>query len=415
MNSRERVLKAINFEEPDRVPLDLGGSWVTGIHAEAYSRLKRAIGVNSGPVRVFDLFQMLAEVELPVVEKLGVDVLPVNLLKGPFSIKIDTFKSFDFWWKPEWAQVEVPSAFEPKVEDDGSLLVVDPEAHPSHSRARMPAEGWYFDRLDTTAMSDEVELPDLASYKDGLKRLTDAELDFIGAQARMLRRNSDKALVGGFMIGSLGAPDGMNFADWMIALISEKSFVRDMFAAKAEVTLENLQAYKGAVGENIDVVVISGADYGTQRREMFSPDLFEELFVPPYRKINRWVHENTGWKTFFHSCGSVRNIIEHFITAGVDILNPVQTSAAGMAPAELKGEFGGRIAFWGGGIDTQRTLPFGTPNEVREQVRERMNVFAPGGGFVFNTVHNLQARVPTENILAMYEAVKEFGRYPAHA
>jgi uroporphyrinogen-III decarboxylase len=276
----------------------------------------------------------------------------------------------------------------------------------------MPANGWYFDILDATAMSDDIELEDIGQYKARLRRLNDEDLQFAEHQTRSLFETTDKALAGGFMLGGLSGPDSLTFTDWMIALITEKEYVRDLFEAKVEVTLENLRAYRDAVGDRIDIVVVSGVDYGTQRREMFSPNLFEELFVPYYRQINDWIHSNTDWKTFFHSCGSVRGFIEHFIDAGVDILNPVQTTAANMDPAELKNEYGGRIAFWGGGVDTQHVLPFGTPDEVREQVLDRLRVFAPGGGFIFNTAHNVQAKVPTENMMSMYDTVKQRGRYP---
>lgn len=414
MNSRERVRRAINHQEPDRVPIDLGASRPTGIHSEAYARLRKALGVNSSPVRVFDLFQMLGEVELAVVDKLGIDVLPVSPLQGTFSFSLpqDNRRPYRFWWMPEDEPALVPAGFDPVVDPDGSLTIIDALAHPSQNRAQMPPEGWYFDRLNFTGMSAELELDDIAALKAGMARWTDAELDYVRDQADALHTTTDKALVGEFMGGRLGETRGMTFPDWMVALVTEREYMYDFYQASAEVAIENLQAYRDAVGDRIEVVVISTADYGTQRGEMFSPDIFEELFVPVYRRINDWVHANTGWKTYYHSCGSIRYLIEPFIDSGVDILNPVQTSAANMDPAELQRDFGGRIVFWGGGIDTQRVLPFGTVEEVRDQVHERIKIFGPGGGFVFSAVHNIQAKVPTGNILAMYDAVHEFGAYP---
>jgi uroporphyrinogen decarboxylase len=166
-----------------------------------------------------------------------------------------------------------------------------------------------------------------------------------------------------------------------------------------------------AVGDYCFAWGIASDDSGTQRGEFINPDLWAEMIKPHYRRLCDWVHKNTQWKTFLHSCGSVYHLIPHFIDAGIDILNPVQTSAANMDPARLKAEFGKRLVFWGGGCDTQAVLSRATPEEVREHVKERLGIFAPGGGFVFNQVHNIQANVPTENVIAMLEAAYEFGRY----
>ncbi|MDP6509075.1 MAG: uroporphyrinogen decarboxylase family protein [Chloroflexota bacterium] len=417
MNSRERVQRAINHREPDRVPIDLGASRPTGIHSEVYARLRKALGFKPGPVGVFDLFQMLGEVEMDVVSKLGIDTLPVTPLKGTFSFNLpqDRRQPYRFWWMPEDEPTLVPAGFDPVVEPDGSLTITDSAAHPDHNLGQMPPEGWYFDRLGFTGMSDDLQLEDIAGLKAGMGRLTDTELDFVRDQAEALHTTTDKALVGEFMGGRLGETRGMTFPDWMIALATEREYMYNFYQASAEVAIENLEMYRDAVGDRIDVVVISTADYGTQRGEMFSLEVFQELFVPAFKRVNDWVHANTAWKTYYHSCGSVRHLIEPFIGSGVDILNPTQTSAANMDPSELQRDFGGRIVFWGGGIDTQRVLPFGTVDEVRDQVRQRIQTFGPDGGFVFSTVHNIQAKVPTENILAMYDAVHEFGRYPLKA
>jgi uroporphyrinogen-III decarboxylase len=159
------------------------------------------------------------------------------------------------------------------------------------------------------------------------------------------------------------------------------------------------------------VAFITGTDFGGQTRPLMSNASYAKLYKPFHRRVNDWIHENTDWKTFIHSCGSVEPLIGEFIEAGFDILNPVQTTAANMDPAALKARYGEKITFWGGGVDTQGTLPFGRPEEVRRQVAERIRVLSPGGGFVFNTVHNVQPRVPVENILAMYESVREHRSY----
>jgi uroporphyrinogen-III decarboxylase len=164
------------------------------------------------------------------------------------------------------------------------------------------------------------------------------------------------------------------------------------------------------VGDKIELMQISGTDFGTQRCEFISPDLFREFYKPYHKKINDWVHNNTNWKTFYHTCGSVVNLLDDFVDSGMDIMNPVQCSATGMEPKFLKEKYGGKLTFWGGGIDTQNTLPFGTPEEVKAEALERLKIFAPGGGFVFNTIHNIQQPTPVENILAMFEAIKEYNK-----
>ncbi len=190
------------------------------------------------------------------------------------------------------------------------------------------------------------------------------------------------------------------------------SYIYRVFELQCEIAIENLEKIYSVVGNRIAAVFVTGADFGMQAGPMISNTTYRKLYRPFHESVNDWVHENTGWKTFIHSCGSVEPLIKEFIEAGFDILNPVQTSAANMGPHNLKEKYGDRMTFWGGGIDTQTTLPFGTPDQVRREVQERIRVFAPGGGFVFNTVHNVQPGVPVENILAMYEAINEYGTYP---
>ncbi len=191
----------------------------------------------------------------------------------------------------------------------------------------------------------------------------------------------------------------------MTAHITRPDYIKAVFERQTARAIENLELYRQAVGDKVVAIYISGTDFGTQRGEFISPDMYRELYFPFHKRMNDWVHQHTNWKTFYHCCGS-------FIAAGVDILNPVQCSAANMEPERLKREFGDRLVFWGGGVDTQKTLPFGTPEEVRAEVAERIRIFAPGGGYVFNPVHNIQAKTPVENVLAMFETVKEVGRYP---
>jgi uroporphyrinogen-III decarboxylase len=169
-----------------------------------------------------------------------------------------------------------------------------------------------------------------------------------------------------------------------------------------------LEQLYNVLGDSVDVVLICGTDFGTQTSTFCSTETFENLYSPYYRKMNDWIHQNTAWKTLKHSCGAVEGFMRKFIEAGFDIINPVQLSAEGMDPKILKERYGTELTFWGGGIDTQKTLPFGSPKEVRDEVLSRCEVFSKGGGFVFNAVHNVQAKTPVENVAAMLEAVSDF-------
>jgi uroporphyrinogen-III decarboxylase len=199
--------------------------------------------------------------------------------------------------------------------------------------------------------------------------------------------------------------------EWYASLASRQDYVYEVFDRQCEIALANLARIAPAVGDRVTVVYLTGTDFGMQMGPFVSPRTYRRLFQPFHRQINDWIHANTSWKTFIHSCGSVVDLVDDFIEAGFDILNPIQCSAVGMDPSALKQRFGGRIVFWGGGVDTQRTLPFGAPQDVREQVRDRVRAFAPGGGFVFNPIHNVQPQTPVENLLAMFEALREFGQY----
>jgi uroporphyrinogen-III decarboxylase len=197
-------------------------------------------------------------------------------------------------------------------------------------------------------------------------------------------------------------------ADWYMTVAEEPEFVMELFDRQAEIALKNMARLKELACDVIDIVVVCGTDFGTQESLFCSVPNVREIWLPRYKRINDWIHENTDWRTFKHSCGAVEPLIETLVDSGFDILNPVQCSAAGMDPRQLKEKHGDRITFWGGGVNTQATLPFGTPEQVRAEVLERCEIFAPGGGFVFNAIHNVQARTPIDNLIAMVEAVKAF-------
>jgi hypothetical protein len=204
-------------------------------------------------------------------------------------------------------------------------------------------------------------------------------------------------------------PKGIrDVTEWYMSTRTRRGYIHHIFERQCEIGIGNLERIHARIGDAVDCVFLCGTDFGTQTSAFCSVPTFRELWFPYYKRVNDWVHANTTWKCFKHSCGSVERFFESFIEAGFDIINPVQCSAAGMEPAELKRKYGSRLVFWGGGVDTQKTLPFGTPQQVREEVLRRCEIFAPGGGFVFNSIHNLQAGTPVENIAAMLDAVHQF-------
>ena len=284
-------------------------------------------------------------------------------------------------------------------EEGAQLLYLDGEMV-----AKKVPDSIYFDRMIEFKVYDP--LPPVEQFKMPL--FTDEDLTWRRRWAETLRAETDKAIVGEFgpILGRWGS-----YQEWMYTIAANPDYVVAFYERKIENLLANARRYRDAVGDNVDIVWWA-EDFGTQRGLMISPRMFNELVAPFYKRLFDWVHRNTRWKVFFHCCGAIRPIIPTLIDCGVDILNPVQTSAKGMDPAGLKADFGDRLTFWGGGIDTQTVLPFGSLDEIREQVRERIEVFGRGGGFVFNPVHNIQGDVAVERVMAMYDAVREYGDYP---
>jgi uroporphyrinogen-III decarboxylase len=203
-------------------------------------------------------------------------------------------------------------------------------------------------------------------------------------------------------------PKGIrDIEEWYVSTVLRKDYVLTIFERQCEFAEKNIETLIDLFGDSVDVALITGTDFGTQRGPFISTGAYREMYKPYHTRVNRLIHERTNWKTFIHSCGAVFDLIPEFIEAGFDILNPVQCSAAGMDPGSLKSTFGKDIVFWGGGVDTQKTIAFGTPDQVYDEVRQRIGVFNEGGGFVFNSVHNIQGNTPTENILAMFNAIRD--------
>ncbi len=417
MNSRERVRKALHHQETDRIPIDLGSTLVTGIQASTYARLRQALNLRDEAVRVADPFQMLAEVEMEVIEKLGIDIIGLWLPTNAFGFKNENWKPWTLW---DGTQIMVPEKFTTERDQEGNVFLY-PQGDPSVPPvAKMPKKGYYFDTLVRQEPIDEKNLNPEEWANQQFSIFSEETLRYLEKKAKDLYQNTDLCIIGEFIDAGFGDisqvpgpavknPKGIRDPiRWITAHLEYPDYIRGIFELQCDIALKNLQLAYEAVGNKIDVIYVSGTDFGTQNGPFISPDMYREFYKPFHKKVNDWIHKHTTWKTFFHSCGSIVAFLDDFVEAGVDILNPVQTSARDMDPIMLKEKYGDKLVFWGGGIDTQRTLPFGTPEEVKKEVTERCRIFGKGGGFIFNTIHNLQSRVPIENLIAMFQTVRKF-------
>jgi len=412
--SRQCVCAALNHSRPDRVPIDFGSTAVTGIHVSVVAALRDFYGLERRPVRVHEPYQMLGFVEEDLMDAMGIDTLGIFPRCTTFGFPAQNWKPWNF----NGLEVLVPGDFNVTVDAAGDTLMYpegDTSVRPS---ARMPRGGFFFDSIVRQEPIDEEKLNPEDNLEE-FKPISEPDLDHI-RRAVAQAQSSGRAVVatfGGSAFGdiahvpapNLKHPRGIrDIAEWYISTTARQDYIHQVFTRQCEIALQNLEHIHSIIGNSVDAVFTCGTDFGTQTSTFCSVKTFRNLYFPYYKKVNDWIHGHTTWKTFKHSCGSVIKFIPLFIEAGFDILNPVQCSAAGMDPGHLKTEYGERITFWGGGIDTQKTLPFGTPAEVREQVLRRCEIFARDGGFVFNTVHNIQACTPVENIVSMLDAVQEF-------
>jgi uroporphyrinogen decarboxylase len=399
MKPRERVLAAINHKEPDRVPIDLGSTIVTGIMAVPYRQLKLRWGLD-GVVKVHDWKQQLALVEEPVLRRIGVDVRPTL----PEARKWDMITSWKEGRLTDGSPCLIPDWFNPESLPDGSKVVRD---ETGRVISRMPPDGFYFDDV-YHPLQDAETVGDIERYEWEYE-LSEDLLSALKRRVDELEKDGYAIVEAGFFGSVYEAAQALRGWDtFMMDLAADKRFAGYLMDKLVEMHIERFRQYIEAVGDRVDVVVL-GDDLGMETGPQISPELYREMVKPRQAKLYRYIKDHCSAKLFLHSCGSVYKLIPDFIEIGVDILNPVQVAAKDMDSARLKREFGRDLVFWGGGCDTQHVLQFGTPDQVREEVKRRIEDFAPGGGYVFNQVHNIQIGVPPENIEAMFEAALEFG------
>ena len=409
LTNRQRILAALNHQQPDRTPIDFGGHRSSGITAMLYPRLRQALGLEARPVRVYDPVQQLAIIDEDVLDLLGVDT--IELGRG-FALQEQDWAD---WSLPDGTACLLPAWVRPERQS-GEWVI---RAKSGRVVSRMPDGALYFeqcywpflegDDLDhlEEALDDQmwgaVQGPPgpLVSGPEGYQKLAEG--------ARRLRSRTDRAIIGLFGGNLLETGQFLYRIDRFLMLLAEDpARVHAFLDRLVEIHLANLEKFLAAVGDSIDVIGF-GDDLGTQGGPQISPRMYREFFKPRHARMWRRAKELANVKVMLHSCGGIRPLLPDLIEAGLDATNPVQISCAGMDAAGLKRDFGDRLALWGGGCDTQWVLSHGSAEEVRRHVRQQVAILSPGGGFVFQQVHNILADVPVENVLAMFEAVSEAG------
>jgi uroporphyrinogen decarboxylase len=378
MTGRERVLAALAHREPDRVPVDFGSTWITTIHVEAYERLKRHFGLDS-PTAVMERMQQVCFVDERILRRLDIDTrgvfagLPELACNQWVELPGDRFRDA---WGVTWQK---------------------------------PASSYYYDMVQP-ALAGDLTISDVRNhtwpdphdpgYTQGLRERVIAQ-----------RASTDCALVLNVSVYPVQCSQFIRgFEDWFLDMAANPRLMGVLFDLLTDIMLGTVGDVLAEVGDLVDVVSVSD-DVGMQSGTTVSPEMYRRLIKPRQARAFRFIHDHTPALLMYHTCGSVYAILDDLIEIGVDALNPVQTDAANMAPDRLKRVFGNRISFWGG-INSSRILPWGTPEQVRDEVRRVVCALGPGGGYILNSVHNIQPDVPLENLLAMFEAAREFGSYP---
>jgi uroporphyrinogen decarboxylase len=407
MTPRERVLAALNHRQPDKVPVDFGGHRSSGIAAMAYRKLRNALGLPPRPIRVYDPLQQLAIIDEDVLERFQVDTIEMG--RG-FALED---KHWAEWTLPDGTPCKMPVWALPERQDKQWIL----RSQSGRILAKMPDGAIYFEQCYWPYLEEDdfARLPEalsenmwcavqsppgpLAAGPDGERLLAEG--------ARQLRAKTDRAIIGLFGGNLLEVGQFLYRNDGFLMLLAGNPKRAHEFLDRiVEIHLANLERFLRAVGTQIDVIMF-GDDLGMQNGPQISPAMYREFFQPRHARMWRRAKQLANVKVMLHCCGGIRSLLPLLIEAGLDASNPVQITCAGMDPGELKREFGDRFTFWGGGCDTRFILSHGTPEEVRRHVREQISILSPGGGFVFQQVHNILADVPPENVIAMFDAANE--------
>lgn len=417
MTSRERVRKALNHEQSDRIPIDLGAHCCSGIHEIEYNELVKKLGLAPRLPKNLDAFMHIAEIEDDVRDAMDVDLIGIYTKGTTLGYRRENLKP---WKLPDGTEILIGGDFECSYDEKGNCYAYPQGDRSVAPSAFMTTTGYYFDLLNRQENLDEkTEWNAREDYKDDWSEISEEDLKDIQQQAEYYYENTDKSLFGNYWQAGLG--DNILFAapwlkeakgirhleDWFIALMTEKDYINDIYEMQTEYSLKNMALWYEAVGNKIDVMGITGTDFGSQHGLLLSRDIYREMYMPYYKRLCDWIHENTEWKVLMHTCGAVRDILPDIIETGFDCINPVQCSAAGMEAEGLKKEFGKDIVFWGGGCNPQGVLIHGTAEQCYEETKKNAEILGKNGGLIGSNVHNLQYGVPIENYLAVMQAFKD--------
>jgi uroporphyrinogen decarboxylase len=400
MTSRERVLAALDHRETDRVPVDFSGHRSSGIAAIAYPKLREYLGLPPKPIRVYDVIQQLAIVDEDVLDRFGVDT--IELGRG-FALEEDSWTP---WTLPDGTACFVPAWTPLEREKDRWVI----RSQSGRVLAHMPDGALYFEQTYFPFLEGD----DLNTVSEALQESMwtavasppgPIDSRAVAEGAKRLRTKTDRAIIGLFG-GNLFEIGQFFYRNdlFMMLLASEPQRAHRFLDKLVEIHLANLERFLAAVGEHIDIILF-GDDLGMQTGPMMSPQMYCEFFKPRHTLLWNRAKELADVKVMLHCCGGVRELLPHLIEAGLDAINPIQISCSGMDATQLKAEFGRDVTFWGGGCDTRDVLPNGTSEQIREHVKRQVEILKPGGGFVFQQVHNILANVPPENVAAMFDAV----------
>jgi uroporphyrinogen decarboxylase-like protein len=417
MNSRERFLKTLNHESAGGVCVDFGSTPVSGIHVSVVAGLRDYFGLEKQLVKAYEPYQMLGWIEEDLKETLGVDIDGIVPRNTMFGFPNENWQEFRMPWGQE---VLVSEHFRTITDSHGDLLIYPQGDTHAPASGRMPKSSFFFDTIIRQDPIDDNNLHPEDNLEE-FQPISDVDLQYFKNEVDKLADSPRGRIAnfGGTAFGDIALvpapflkrPKGIrDVSEWYMSTAIRQDYIEEVFTRQCEIAVANLQKIHALIGDSIQAVFICGTDFGTQTSQFCSPKTYDTLYAPYHKKVNDWIHANTSWKTFKHSCGAVEPLLSHFVESGFDIINPVQCSATGMDSQTLKNTYGKDLVFWGGGVDTQQVLPFGTPDEVYQQVRERIEIFNREGGFVFNTIHNIQANTPVENVVAMLKPIQEYKR-----
>lgn len=412
MTSRERVIAALNHEEPDRIPIDFGSHASGSIAALAYFKLKNALGITGGIPKLYHVWGQIPDIEPAVLDRMHSDTVQLHRYRSSLGIRNVEWKE---WELLPGKKVQVSTEFNPVIDDEGDTCWYEGDTLIAKlPGSRLHGFTLYHSPLRESETKEAIDAffdqPGEGNHISRL-RVSDEEAAFLKTESARLRAESDRAIVGMYGTVVENAQGILGWDELFVRLLDDLELTH-YFLERLTTSLEDgLKKYLAAVGDNIDVIVI-GDDLGSQKAPLLSLQLYRETLLPYHKRLIDYIRRNSKAYVLFHSDGSMMPFFRELIDAGVQAFNPIQTDAADMDPAIIKRDFGKEITFWGGGSDTHSVLFKGTPEEVVEDARRRIQIMAPGGGFVFNQIHNILPETRPRNVIALYDYVYEHGHYP---